>query len=199
MSTPDIIANIANLVVMLTLLCALLGFVIKNKAIQLGSLFFITAVVLLISWPKYMQVPGIFRGVVGDLSISGLLFLSIYAIAYFSNSAVELFERKFCLIIALLGLVLYLSTLDILPFDLYGFGYLPAKLLVLVFLLCMLFLRLNYVFAVIWLIAALAFLLHLQNSVNLWDYLLDPFLWIICVYQAIFKRNVKTYSTQIDR
>ena len=151
------------------------------------------------------------RGIIGDLSISGLLVQIVIWINYIirlpvmgsllcgNNQSslkewrrspilylVNILPRRFCLIIFILGLILYLAAFSFIPFDLYALGYYPKYLLVVVFILQLIFWQIKRVFAVIWLIALVAFYYKLQTSINLWDYLLDPILWLLCSYAWLF-------------
>jgi|SRR6185437_3039987 len=190
MSIADIIANATNLAFLLLIFILLLNIAIKDKITQLGLVVFFAIFLLFVKCYHGMTIIHLVRGVIGDLSISGLLFLLFWAVIYFTKLPVDLFNRRFCLAITVIGLVLYLCALDIVPFDIYVFGYLPHGLLVVIFIFCILFLQVNYLFAIIWLVALVAFLAKLQNSVNLWDYLIDPVLWLICVYNLVFHKKV---------
>lgn len=79
---------------------------------------------------------------------------------------------------AIAGLILYPMALGIGPFDPYsagwGFSWLSVTVLVITIVLAVLKNR----FAVMLLLAVLAWNLHLLESRNLWDYLIDPFLTI---------------------
>ncbi|HLX55224.1 MAG TPA: hypothetical protein VKR58_14875, partial [Aquella sp.] len=146
MSLADILANAANLAFLLFIFILLLKLAIKNKIAQLGLMVLFAIFVLFVKCYHGMTIVNIMRGVISDLSISGLLFLLLWAIIYFTKLSINLFDRRFCLIIALTGLVLYLSALDIIPFDIYGFGYMPQGFLIIIFFFCVLFLQINYVF-----------------------------------------------------
>jgi hypothetical protein len=187
--TAHLIASSANLAFLLLIFTVPLNLVVKNKITKSILMVFFSMLVLFVPVCYGMTIVGIVRGVIGDLSVSGLLFLLFGVIIYFTKPSIDLFNRKFCLVIVLIGLVLYLSVLDIIPLDIYGFGYLPRGVLVVIFFLCIFFLWVNYVFALIWLVALIAFSVKLQNSVNLWDYLIDPVLWFICVYGLICSRR----------
>ncbi|MCC2644340.1 MAG: hypothetical protein K0R94_118 [Burkholderiales bacterium] len=194
MRTADIIADLANLAFLQLILILFLNFIFKNKIIKFLLMMLFAIFALFIHCYQGMTVVNLERGIIGDLSLSGLLFLSSWSIIYFTRSSIDLFDRRFCLIIVLTGLILYLSVLDIIPFDIYAFGYLPRSILLLIFLFCMLFLRLNYIFAIIWVIALIAFFVKLQNSVNLWDYLIDPILWLLCLYKLFIREHRQDIS-----
>lgn len=190
MSVADIIAIAANLAFLSFIFILLVGRIIKNKIALLIVLSIFGGFVLFAGCYHGITIIDLMRGVIGDLSISGLLFLLSLAIVYFTGIQIDLFDRTFCMIVVFMGLLLYLSAIDIIPVDVYRIGYMPRSFLVIIFLLCMIFLLVNYVFAIIWLVALMIFLAGLQNSVNLWDYLIDPVLWIICTYKFIFSRKL---------
>lgn len=192
MSVADFIATMANVSFLVFLLIILLNIFIKNRTVQLVIAIIFTGVALFIKCYHNMTLVELVHGINGDLSISSILFLLFWAFIYFKRIPLDLFDRMFCLIIASIGLVLYLSVLDIIPLDLYRSGYLPNSILGIIFLLCMLFVLLNSLFAFIWLIAIIMFAAKLQHSVNLWDYLIDPLLWLICVYKLIFHKSASS-------
>lgn len=85
------------------------------------------------------------------------------------------------------GLILYPMALGMGPFDPYaagwGFSWLSVTILVATIVLAFLKNR----FAVVLLLAVLAWDLRLLESPNLWDYLTDPFLTIFSLVMLIIK------------
>jgi hypothetical protein len=196
MPIADIMANMTNLAILLLLFTLLIRLIIKNKFTQFILVSICAICVLNIKFLDGVTIIDVLRGIISDLSISGLLFLCSLAVIYFFQLPINLFNRTFCIVISALGLLLYLSAIDIIPFDIYRVGYRPHGFLVILCILCMLFLLVNYIFALIWLIALVAFLAKLQNSANLWDYLLDPVLWLICVSRLVLsRRRIKKIGT----
>lgn len=186
------------------LLTALLFLIIRlvNKSQQYGC-YIITILILLfiVLVPIYhgFTLAQVARGIVGDLSITGLIMQCAIWVNYIRNSKSNVYYKipckvdffndilshKFCIIIFILGLVLYLTTFNFIPFDLYAWGFYPTYLLVLIFILELIFWQINKIFAFIWLVALAAFYYKLQVSINLWDYLLDPILWLICTFKLL--------------
>lgn len=186
MNLADILAISANLVFILFLFLRIINLFIKGHITQLLLIVLFAIFVLFFKIIDDMTIVEVVRGILGDLSISGLLMFGLLIIFHFFNIKIDLFNYTFCLIILGLGLLLYLTSLDILQVDLYRFGYMPKEFLTVIMILSLLFLYVNPIFAVIWLIALLFFYLKLQYSVNLWDYLIDPILWVTCVFQFLF-------------
>lgn len=91
--------------------------------------------------------------------------------------------------ISLLGLILYLSATGLIKYDIYALGYNnPYFLLGLAFISVVIF-YFNRLFALVWLLALIAFYFKVQTSNNLWDYLFDPFLWLWC--SILFVKKIK--------
>jgi hypothetical protein len=84
-----------------------------------------------------------------------------------------------------LGLGLYACSMNIVPFDLYRFGWGSVFLLAPLFLLTIFLIltgnRAGYVLAA----SVAAYALGLLESDNLWDYLIDPFLISWCLITSI--------------
>jgi len=128
------------------------------------------------------------RGLTGDLSITTLMLL--FAAVYHQLYAKDLIiaqERKLILwLAALLGLIFYPLVLGVGQVDPYAWGYanhyMPAVLLGLSLLM---FLRQFYMFSSILLAAVLAWNIGLLQSVNLWDYLLDPFVFFYALAKVV--------------
>lgn len=119
---------------------------------------------------------GYLRGMMGDLSITTSLMLAA-ALARTITGRTALDERARA---ALSGwtvaasVVLYPLTLGLTRFDPYELGYRPRALLVLVAALVVWWWRSRRGAAVVLVASVAAFDLRVIESVNLWDYLLDP-------------------------
>ena len=128
------------------------------------------------------------RGVVGDLSTAsgGLLFLIILNQFDFSETKSPVLNQLEKIALLLMGLLLYLATFGFISYDIYHLGYLSKWMLfsltiaALVMILCER--RLGYVCLVV----LAGFYFHLQASHNLWDYLLDPVLWLVLVVDGVY-------------
>lgn len=104
-------------------------------------------------------------------------------------SGVRLFDRVALRTIGVsglvLGLCLYVCSMNLVPFDLYRFGWGSIYLLAPLFLLTICLLlggnRAGFVLAA----AVAAYGLKLLESDNLWDYLVDPFVIGWCLITSI--------------
>jgi hypothetical protein len=81
----------------------------------------------------------------------------------------------------LAGVVLYPMALGVSGFDPYGAGWHFSWLFIILFSITLLLLFLKNRFSVVLLATILAFNLHLLESNNLWDYLLDPILVLVAI------------------
>lgn len=87
------------------------------------------------------------------------------------------------------GLLLYASALGLVPFDLYARGWGSALHFVLLVLTLLLLWRRNR-FGAVLLAAALAHTLRLVDSLNLWDYVVDP-LFLVTSGAALLARALR--------
>jgi hypothetical protein len=127
------------------------------------------------------------RSVVGDLSVITFAVLLNILLKRLKNINIinELSLAVLLLGIALAGVVFYPLALGLGTLDPYRFGFAPVGMsLLLALLSAASWLRGLRDLAVVLLLPLLAFNLHLLESVNLWDYLLDPVLVIYAVVQS---------------
>jgi hypothetical protein len=132
------------------------------------------------------------RSVVGDLSIlTMLLFLNILAQRLFNrNLLASATQNNLLLGVILVGMVFYPLALGVSEFDPYRLGYSPVLMTVILSLASSIaWMRAKQGLAIILLSPLIAFNLHLLESANLWDYLLDPVLLIYAVVQSAL--NIK--------
>ncbi len=132
-----------------------------------------------------------FRGIFNDLSISSLILVTYYLFTY-QNPPIQ--TDSILRIIALSGLIFYPLALGLSPIDPYAWGYfnnIHAYTAPILFLLT-LFSLLTYAFykkdlmtLICLLGASLAFQLNILESRNLWDYLLDPVIFIFSLFSVI--------------
>ncbi len=166
----------------------------KNKYLKLFILCLCIWILACIKCYNSMSIVQISRGVVGDLSVSGLMFFIAIILRRVSSLRFDPLPKIFCLLIATIGLVLYLSALDIIPFDLYALGYNPQTLLYFIFCFAILLLFINVFASIVLLLALLCFIFKLQSSVNLWDYLIDPIFWLMCILSLCLNFNLKNFK-----
>lgn len=131
------------------------------------------------------------RGLFGDLSITLLLVLKQASLATAGYRGGPLaagwrpWPRSATAIVAALGAVLYGGALGFLPDDLYRYGFAPQGLLLgWALALCLLW-PAAPLLAMGGMLALFAFAGGLGTSVNLWDYGLDPLLWLWACYRLI--------------
>ncbi len=148
---------------------------------------------------KGCSLAQIMRGALGDLSITTSLVLLFWLYARLSERiSINPMNKYIAWVIFLMGCTLYASSLGFIGVDVYSYGYLlksPVIVLVSYAVIQLILWHFNKVFAFIWLVAMISFILKLQGSINLWDYLFDPVLWFISFCTIVNKR--KKTSTDI--
>lgn len=159
------------------------------KAIRIRQ----AAIALLLLLGLFVPVNGLsvaqwLRSVVGDLSVLTLVvFLNILMQRLLNFSLLGVTSRKLLLMgVVMIGVVFYPLALGLTAYDPYQLGYTPVLLSVLlVSLSLILWVVRHRDLAVILLLPLLAYNLHLLESTNLWDYLLDPVLLIYALVQTL--------------
>jgi hypothetical protein len=130
------------------------------------------------------------RGLTGDLSITSLCLL---AMALFKKlgglSLIDISVKEKCVLmrfIVVVGLIFYPLALGLTSFDPYSLGYQNIYgIAVVLGLTFMVFLSGYTVMAGMLLFAVLAWNIQLLQSVNLWDYLLDPFVFFYALGSVV--------------
>jgi len=186
------------------LLTLMSGSLVKDKRLHRVSV----AVLLLLG--MFVPVYGLtfaqwLRSVVGDLSVFTLLiFANILAQRLWNKNILPTATRNMLLWgVALVGVVFYPLALGVSEFDPYRSGYAPVLMTVLLCLVSIFaWLSAYRGLAVILLLPLIAFNLQLLESTNLWDYLLDPILWVYAVVQSglymnVLRANNSEQNTQI--
>jgi hypothetical protein len=137
----------------------------------------------------FKQVP-LARLVTGlNANFSITLTALLFALLLREIQGIHLFDRRALRTISLSGLVvglcLYPCSMNLVPFDLYRFGWGSVFLLAPLFLLTIFLIltgnRAGFVLAA----SVAAYALRLLESDNLWDYLVDPFLISWCLITSI--------------
>ena len=98
------------------------------------------------------------------------------------------------LIVLVLGLLLYLSTLGFIDTDYYSYGFHSMYMIVIVTAVITILIINNIILGYLWSLALLAFHYSLLPSNNLWDYLFDPVIWLVsfcCLGQNLVKNLIK--------
>jgi hypothetical protein len=116
------------------------------------------------------------RGLVHDLSPATQMMLLCGLCASFGvhNRYTQPFRRTHSLLLALMLVALYASTMGYLPVDFYAWGYEPQAMLVALAAFMALTWYWQPALALGLLAGLAAFNFHLMASPNLWDYLSDP-------------------------
>jgi hypothetical protein len=167
------------------LVTVMLGRYIKKDRTRLGVVAILLVLGMLL--PVYgLSLAQWLRSVTGDLSVLSLLvFANILAQRLFHHNLVESASRNTLLLgVALVGGLFYPLSLGLNSFDPYQLGYSP---LYMSGLLCLFsitaWLGAKRDLAIILLLPLLAYNLSLLESTNLWDYLMDPVLFIYALVQ----------------
>jgi hypothetical protein len=138
--------------------------------------------------------------IIGDLSLTSKTYLVAWLLYRLGGPVVTDMKEvgKVMLGITVIGLVFYPLSLGLTSFDPYSTGYSASILIVLTVILLVYGMRKGYlVLSASMLLALWAYLLGLMESDNLFDYLLDPMLFL---YAAGFTcvtllRNLKSIKT----
>jgi hypothetical protein len=121
------------------------------------------------------------RGVIGDLSITTTVLLVRAIVRPFSGWGPIQAKDRLALqaVVAAAGLVLYPLALGIGPFDPYRLGFGDSWSMGLVLLLALAALVLHlHLLALCLALGVLGYATAWHESTNLWDYLIDPLVWV---------------------
>jgi hypothetical protein len=190
---------LGQVVLVALLLCVALGS-LNNVERKRRHLFFI-----LLAIGLFLPVYGLtfaewLRSVIGDLSILTLIIFSDSLLRrLFKRSFLDLSSRNTLLLgVGILGLVFYPLALGLGSFDPYQLGFTPLILpLVLGLISVYAWFAGKRIIAIILLLPLIAFNLRLLESVNLWDYLMDPILLIYALIQLAMQW-IKLYISSRD-
>lgn len=154
----------------------------NSKAIK--KLYFVIILLLVIMFAPIMRfhIDYYIRGIVSDLSITTILLL----ISFIYNEIVDedkCYNMSYVILIPviLVDLVLCFSALGCFKFDLYSVGMHPSYLLIVYLVAQLIFWKYSKKFVFLWIIALVFFIFKLQLSHNLWDYLMDPILFLVFI------------------
>ena len=140
------------------------------------------------------------RSVIGDLSMLTLIIFSDSLLRrLFKRSFLDVSSRNTLLLgVGILGLVFYPLALGLGSFDPYQFGFTPLILpLVLGLISVYAWFAGKRIIAIILLLPLIAFNVQLLESVNLWDYLMDPILLMYALIQLAMQW-IKSYISSRD-
>ncbi len=184
--------SLTSIIILIIWLCLNLP-VINQTNWLIKLIFSLILVAVCIYIPIYhgFNLVKFIRGSTGDLSITSFFVLIILVIEDLFNLEIPVFNLKITLTLFLITTFLYLATFAIIPLDIYSIGYNPKYWLVAFIVIEMYFWYNSKIFAIIWLFGLIGFYFKLQESTNLWDYLVDPILYLIIFNQIITKLTIK--------
>ncbi|MEI6286649.1 MAG: hypothetical protein WCP79_09135 [Bacillota bacterium] len=155
----------------------------KSRVLQSGVILLIAATFM------YIQIDGAtlamcLRGLIGNLSIPSLLLIGLATLSIVADTRIYC---KFTLLqlggMVLLGGILYLTTFGIIPFDLYYYGYDYVYIATALFIYAVFSFKKTIVPAVAAIAIMIAFKIELLGSRNIFDYIIDLPLWLVCCWQ----------------
>ena len=172
-----------------------------NYLAAISALLIITAIAVLLSqrfpgrwrWPVLitvvlvslvpLQVTSIYRwiqGAAGELSIVTLILLTGFIARRLSGREIISYHarRHLYFLVLLTGFLLYPATLGLSAYDPYRAGFGLVLPLLLISLALLYWLLRQRQMAIILLITVTAWKLQIMTSLNIWDYLIDPLLWL---------------------
>lgn len=123
------------------------------------------------------------------LSITGLLMLVALQARFWTRQAIlpNKTTSTFCFVGLMLGVILYPSALGVSLIDTYIWGYDATwSVVMMTSLSLLLFVIKERLLSVASLIILLAYQLRLFSSNNVWDYLLDPIIFLFCLGYVLF-------------
>jgi hypothetical protein len=143
----------------------------------------VTTVLLVLVLVPFGDVTGItfLYSVVGPLSVASILFC-VFFLGWMSSLIPNLAWHDIAFtatVIALLGLLLYPGAIGLLPWDPYRLGFHGAALPIMLIIIAGVAVPMNSVIAPIWItLSAASWQVGLFRSTNLWDYVIDPVVWL---------------------
>lgn len=172
-----LIMNISTLLIVAS--CGVFISLFFNRALRW------IAVIILIMLSVLFPVAGSnlwlwINGAAGELSIVTMILLTVFAVRGLTGcSLLEIPARTHLSVLILLtGFLLYPATLGVSPFDPYslGYGFELSLLLLSLSILYWVFRQQGVAFILLCVVAARE--IGILSSVNAWDYLIDPLLWL---------------------
>lgn len=164
-----------------------------NKNLYTRSLIAILIICSVTAVPLYhnFTISQLFRGVFGNLSITSILLFWIWLLRrIFAPKVSNIINKNFTIVVLILATLLYVSAFGFIPSDIYGLGYFPNTYVLIGFFILEIYLwNKARLYAWLWLIAFIGFYFKVQDSTNLWDYLLDPLLFVFCIANLLRKKG----------
>lgn len=177
----------------------------RRRPLALRILMAALCLVVVLLRVNGLALYGYFRGIVWEFSLTSLILLGCVVICQIFNRVVLPSADLSTILYAVAGAgaFFYISAFSLLPVDIYRVGYQPLILLVILLALSIgAWFSGRRVAALVPLIAVAAYDLHLLDSYNLWDYLIDPlvtiFAWGWLVWRIIVKSRPDPFGRTQD-
>ena len=139
---------------------------------------------------KGLFLAGYTRGLMGDFSISLIMILLFLIFRYLFRMNVNCLKNAgfSALLVFFTGLFFYPMSLGLFMFDPYGSAYDPKILSLFLFVIALTAWYLEKYLVVFCICAAvLGYLFRILESDNLWDYVMDPFVFLLSIVYLVFK------------
>lgn len=159
----------------------------RKQEIRLGVWLLLVLAVRFVPIYSSYSLATIMYGCFGNVSLATLAFLACLTYAELRNKT-ETYKISplVFIVLAVLAVTLYLSTFGYIAEDIYSWGCQPRWMLLIYLLALIIFSATSRLFSILWTIAIFAFILKIQMSVNLWDYLFDPIMILISIIYLVF-------------
>jgi hypothetical protein len=150
------------------------------------------ATIMLLPFWHGLSAAAVVRGHIGDLSVTTVLLLLLASLS--GTAAIDRRSRRFVLAAALCGgLALYPLSLGQFPYDPYVWGYSPQWMLLAIGVIIATIARRYPVASCMLALPLLGYGLNLEESPNLWDYLLDPLLVLYSIWVLLLKPLITSF------
>lgn len=177
------------------LMCSSLIFSIPSLSKLLGFfklLILMVMVILFVSPIPFLAnatILTVLHGLIGNLSSISFIFFLLVNINIIFETRIILLDKISAFIILVSGLILYISYLTIIKYDIYKIGYFSNYFIMIIIIIAIGLFFINKLMSWAILIACLSFYFQIQTSNNIWDYLIDPVLFVIAIYTLFFKKQ----------
>lgn len=185
----NILNNYIGLLGCLLLLVALPLIIVRRPRYSRRTITvtIVAMLVITVTSVNGLIIPAYIRGVVSDLSITSIILLTYFiATAYTGKAYISATDKKLLALMVLVSAaVIYPFGLGMGPWDGYATGFASPWLYgwLLIVTLWLYLQRRLFIVGMI-LAGTTAYLFSLLASQNLWDYLIDPILVIMTMFQA---------------
>jgi hypothetical protein len=132
-----------------------------------------------------LAVAGYLRGITGDLSVTTVMLLLLFISG--GNRVADNSRKALLILVLIEALVLYPLSVGPFPLDPYEWGYQPRGLLIAIAGAGFLSSRKYPAVTLLLLLTLLAYAAKIGESVNLWDYLLDPLVLCYAIGALLLK------------